>query len=214
MYTYIKKSVRGNYLVLEEMLDPELYDNIGQTYSDYLNDRWVLLSDAQVAFKEDHPYSSVRDVFYMELPVQYERTVEDVRRDLIRNIEQYDTSKNVNSFLVNDSITAWFTVQERLNYKQSIEAAKLLGIETLSFYIGDMKLDIAPEMAEQMLAMIQLYADQCFLVTKQHLLNANALETIEEVESYNYKDGYPERLNFQMGGNESDVENGETPEQE
>jgi hypothetical protein len=117
----------------------------------------------------------------------------------------------VDSFIVNDQITTWFTVQERLNYKQSIEAAKLLNIQALSFYIGDIKMDIAPDIAEQMLAMIQLYADQCFMVTKMHTLNVEKLSTIEEIDSYDYKSGYPERLNFILSP--GDDENGDMSEE-
>lgn len=210
-FLYIKKDIRGNYLELEEMLDQELYNNLGETYSDYLNNYWVLLSDEQTEFKRNHPGASLREVWDMKLNPPYERTVEDARRELLRKIEQYNVSENVDSFIVNDQITTWFTVQERLNYKQSIEAAKLLNIQALSFYIGDIKMDIAPDIAEQMLAMIQLYADQCFMVTKMHTLNVEKLSTIEEIDSYDYKSGYPERLNFILSP--GDDENGDTTEE-
>lgn len=210
-FLYIKKDIRGNYLELEEMLDQELYNNLGETYSDYLNNYWVLLSDEQTAFKRNHPGASLREVWDMKLNPPYERTVEDARRELLRKIEQYNVSENVDSFIVNDQITTWFTVQERLNYKQSIEAAKLLNIQALSFYIGDIKMNIAPDIAEQMLAMIQLYADQCFMVTKMHTLNVEKLSTIEEIDSYDYKSGYPERLNFILSP--GDDENGDTTEE-
>jgi hypothetical protein len=210
-FLYIKKDIRGNYLELEEMLDQELYNNLGETYSDYLNNYWVLLSDEQTEFKRNHPGASLREVWNMKLNPPYERTVEDGRRELLRKIEQYNVSENVDSFIVNDQITTWFTVQERLNYKQSIEAAKLLNIQALSFYIGDIKMDIAPDIAEQMLAMIQLYADQCFMVTKMHTLNVEKLSTIEEIDSYDYKSGYPERLNFILSP--GDDENGDMSEE-
>ena len=117
---------------------------------------------------------------------------------MLRNIEYYDRSTNVNGFAINGSITAWFTPTERSNYKQSVEAAKLMGIDTLTFYVGDNMLTVATTKAELMLAAIQLYADQCYIVTKQHKLAVDKLETVEEVDSYNYRDGYPEKLNFDL----------------
>ena len=197
-FIYIKKNVRGYFVELPEELTSDLYDNLGETYADYLNNKWVKLSDDQIAFREANPSASVREVWDMALTPPYERTVEDARHELLDKIERYNVSKNVDSFIVNDTITHWFTVQERLNYKQSIEAAKLLGVETLSFYIGDVKMDIAPDQAEQMLALIQLYADQCFMTTKQHKLNAQALDTIEEIDAYDNTKDYPEKLNFQL----------------
>jgi hypothetical protein len=49
-----------------------------------------------------------------------------------------------------------------------------------------------------MLAQIQLYADQCFIVTKQHITAVEALETIEEVDAYDVSADYPQRLIFTL----------------
>lgn len=198
MVTYIKKDIKGAYYEVAEALSNELYDNLGSTYQDYLSNKWVMLNDEQLAFKQEHPHASVKEVFEMVLKPEQERTIADAKQSKINEILDYDISENVNSFIVNETITTWFTVEERLNYKQSIEAAKLMSIEKLSFFIGDIKFDIVPELAEQMLAMIQLYADQCFIVTKQHKLNVQALETIEEVDNYDFRSGYPEQLRFDL----------------
>ena len=61
-----------------------------------------------------------------------------------------------------------------------------------------MPLQISTVMAEQMLAQIQLYADSCYIVTMQHKSAVEALDTIEEVDNYDYRDGYPSRLNFNL----------------
>ena len=134
----------------------------------------------------------------MELSPKHIRTVEEAKNEMLHKIEQYDQSDNVNSFLVNNSITAWFTPQERSNYKSSIDAAKLLGMDILSFYINDIMLNVSPINAEQMLAQIQLYADQCFIITKQHKAAVESLQTIEEIDNYDYMSNYPDRLNFDL----------------
>ena len=102
-------------------------------------------------------------------------------------------------FTINGVLTAWFTPAERSNYKSSIEAAKLLGQNTLAFFVEDTLLQVPTNDAEYMLAQIQLYADRCFLVTKNHKVNVMNLETIEEVEKYDYKINYPEKINFNLG---------------
>lgn len=199
MYTYIKRNVPGIYLQYEEWIDPEKYD-VGSSWEDYINGKFIELSADQVKFHEEYPNASVKEVWEMALtPVpEYVRTIEDAKREKLHAIEMYDTSSNVNSFTVNHMISAWFTVQERLNYKQSVEAAKLLSVPELSFYIGNMELSVAPELAEGMLAQLQLYADQCFIVTKKHQIVVESLETIEEVDSYDYTVGYPAKLNFDI----------------
>lgn len=138
MYTYVKRNIPKHYVTLERELNPDLYSNIGSTYEDYLYNKYVLLTDEQVAFHEANPDASIEEVFKLVIIENEEpqRTVEIARQEMIQKINDYDSSDEVNSFLVNGT-KAWFTVQERNNYKASIDSAKLLGIETLSFFVGD-----------------------------------------------------------------------------
>ena len=198
MYTYIKQSVSGFYVELPEKLTSDLYSNLGKTYKDFEQDKWVLLSNKQVQFHKDNPDATIQEVWSMQLNKAPERTLGDAKHDKIKEIEEYDKSSEVNSFTINNSIHAWFTVQERLNYKQSIEAAKLLGVDKLTFFVGDTMLSVSTTKAEQMLAALQLYADQCFIVTKQHKLAVETLDTIEAVDSYDFTVGYPEQFNFNL----------------
>ena len=199
MYTYVKRNIPRHYVTLENKLNPNLYSNIGSTYQDYLYNKYVLLTDEQVAFHNEYPEATVEEVFNLAINDNSEpaRTLEVAKKEMLQKIDSHDASDEVNGFLIN-GIKAWFTVQERNNYKASIDSAKLLGIESLSFFIGDHLLTITPEMAEHMLAAIQLYADQCFIVTKQHKLKVESLESIEEVDLYDYYAGYPKMLEFEL----------------
>lgn len=198
-YIYIKYDVPGNYVIQEERMEPELFNNLGETYEDYLNNKWVELSEEQVKFYEENPNASVKEVWDMQLKPPYQPTLEEVKASKINELLMFDESSEVNSFTINHMVSAWFTPAERSNYKSSIEAAKLLQHTSLSFFVGNMMLEIQDiQLAEVMLAQIQLYADQCFLVTKQHQVNIMSLETIEEVENYDYSVGYPEKLNFDL----------------
>lgn len=197
-YTYIKHDVKGFYVALFEELSKELYNNIGTTFDDFNANKWVLLNDEQVLFKNEHPKAKIHEVFTMTLDPIGERTLEQAKNEMLSKIDVYDQSQDVNGFFINNTINAWFTVQERTNYKSSIDAAKLMNVETLTFYVGDVMLNITPEMAEKMLAQIQLYADQCFIVTKQHKAMVETLETIEHVDKYDFKKNYPTKLNFML----------------
>ena len=198
-YIYIKYDVPKHYITLEEELTEELFTNLGSTYEDYLDNKWVKLSEAQVAFKDANPNASIKEIWNMELQPIPTQTLAEYKNNKIIEITMYDQSNEVNSFTINGALTSWFTAAERSNYKSSIEAAKLLGQNTLAFFVGDMLLQVPTTEAEYMLAQIQLYADRCFLVTKNHKVNVMNLETIEEVESYDYTRDYPEKLNFDLG---------------
>lgn len=198
-YVYIKKSIslNGHYVDFAEPLSAQEYNNLGETWQDYLNNKWILLSDEQVAFHEQNPDASIIEVFNMQLNSPYERTLDDAKHEKLEQIREYDSSDNVNAVLINGT-KAWFTPDERSNYRNSIDAAKLVGIESLSMYVGNIAVTLSTQQAELMLAQIQLYADQCYMVTKGHKVNVEALTTIEEVDAYDYKAGYPQMLNFNI----------------
>lgn len=204
-YTYIKRDIQGQYAEFAEPFNTELYNNIGTTYDDYLNNMWVLLSSQQVAFHEEHPTATVKEVWDMQL---HEKTLAEAKRMAIRRITDYDKSTSVNEFEVKIpsesapggyiSVKSWLTQQERSNYRSSIDSAKLLEVSELSLFIGETPITLPTNTAEMFLASIQLYADACFIVTKNHKNAVNALTTVQEVEAYNYRTGYPEKLVFTL----------------
>jgi hypothetical protein len=97
-----------------------------------------------------------------------------------------------------DTIIAWLTPSERANYRSSIDAAELVGVENLQLYVGEMPVTLPTQSAKMMLAQIQLYADQCFIVTKQHIAAVAALETIEAVDAYDNTVDYPSKPEFNL----------------
>lgn len=198
MFTYLKKSVRGYYAEFPTKLDSNVYV-LGSTYKDFLDDKWVLLSDEQLKFKEENPRASVKQVIEMTLPEPYERTLEDAKREMINTIDNYDNSLAVNGFEF-EGVPGkyWLTPLERSDYKQSVESAKILGNDTVSFYVGDIPLTVEVDKAIYLLAVLQDYANKCFMVTKQHKLDVEELVLIEDVDNYPYTEGYPECPKFSL----------------
>lgn len=199
MVTYIKRTAPQIYVTFNEPLDPEMFSDLGNSYMDYLQGKWVELSEEQVAFHEQHPEASVLEVWNMQInEVSNERTLEQARFEKLMEIERYDTSEAVNQFTINEVIPAWFTPAERTNYALSINAAKLLGQQTLTFAVGGNVLQVETEKAEMMLSAVQLYADACYMVTMQHKMAVEALDTVEAVDAYDYTVSYPAHLNFNL----------------
>ena len=198
---YLKKDTKGKFVEFPEPLNPEQFNNIGTTWQDYEDNLWVRLSDEQVAFYEEHPKATVKEVWNMELTPVPAITLEQAKAEKITEIEQYNDSDNVNEFsVVKDGVTVtdWLTPEKRSNYKNSIDAANLVGLDSLSLYVGGMPVTLPTQTAELVLAQIQLYADQCFIVTERHKAAVDALETIEAVDAYDYETGYPEKLRFEV----------------
>lgn len=199
---YIRKNT---FIPLSNELDSR-YFKVGKTWEDYLSGCYILLSDEQEAWYLNNSNSSVSEVWNMAKNIECDNdstagssnSLKLAKEKALRKLLDFDNN-NINNFLVNingEIIKTWLSVQERVNYRQSIEVAKLLENSTLSFYIEDHLLEVSTTKAESMLVQIQLYADQSFLVTKGHELAIKNLESIDEVESYDFKTGYPNKLSF------------------
>ena len=197
MITYIKLNVPNHYVELEQELDPALYDNLGTTYEDYLNNLWVPLSEEQVAFKNENENASVREVFYMEVTkvTPYVRTLDDAKREMKDTIAMYDSSNDVNIFYI-QGLEVWLDKATRTGLKLRFEAEAAAGqTETILWY-NNMQFPLTVELAIQMLYAIELYASACYDNTQKHLAAVASLETIEEVDNYDYTTGYPDKLGF------------------
>lgn len=199
MVVYIKNDIPNNFVELDQELDSNLYNNIGITFKDYELGFWVKLSDQQKEFYQDNPTASVIEVWNLSLQESENTTInklEQAKKDAIKTISLYDSSNAVNAFIVNNTVKTWFTIEQRLNYKQSVEAAKLLNETSLQFLVEGIPFSISVTNAEYMLAQIQRYADKCFLVTEQHKANIRTMNNIEDIDTYDFTVGYPEMLNF------------------
>lgn len=194
-YYYIKS---GKMIELKGMLNPKFY-NIGTTWDEYLGGSYLLLNEEQVHYYLYNPESSIYLIWNLGvMPEPKIPTLGEVKAMKLNALAVYDSSDNVNGFTINGFIPAWFSREERNTYTTSVNAAKLLGNDTLTFAVGDNILQVSTDKAEYMLAALQAYADECYVITKQHELAIASLETVEEVNDYDFTQGYPEKLNFDL----------------
>jgi hypothetical protein len=75
-----------------------------------------------------------------------------------------------------------------------------LGRETYRLDLREVgvSVDIVCEKLLQMLSALEVYAIDCYNKTTDHIYAVNALTTVEEIEAYDYKVGYPEKLTFEL----------------
>ena len=202
MKTYIRKNIKGYYAVYPTEIDANYWaGKIGETYEDFVDNKWILLSEEQVTFHEEHPNASIKEVLDMQLTPTPARTLEQAKIEKIQQIETYDSSEAVNSFDIvmnGQTMSAWITPEQRSNYKNSLDSAELLGLEEVHPVFNGIPLTLQTSMAKMALAQIQIYADRCFIVTQTHKANINALDSIEAVDNYDECLDYPERLTFNL----------------
>ena len=124
-------------------------------------------------------------------PQPHERTLEDAKKEKLAALKAYDASPAVNSFSLGGQ-SMWIAPDERANYILTLQGAKRLGVETVSF-LGQA---IPVDNALQMLDAVNLYAMQCVGVTEAHRAAINAKRVIHTVDEYDFTVGYPEKLFF------------------
>lgn len=123
--------------------------------------------------------------------------LENTRKEVLDKISAYDISRNVNEFYAND-ISFWIPRETRVSLQNSTEILLKNGIETTTLWEGVIKFDIQCETLLQMLDALEIYALKCFNITAEHKANIMKMETIEEIENYDYTVGYPEKLKFEL----------------
>ena len=65
---YLQRDIEGNQIEFAFELDSKNY-TVGNTWMDYMNGLWIPMSDAQIAFADEHPTASAKEIFDMKLTV-------------------------------------------------------------------------------------------------------------------------------------------------
>lgn len=126
-----------------------------------------------------------------------EKALTIAKRAKIAEIIAYDTSDNVNGFVLN-GLLVWLDKATRVGLMNSTNIAKATGQQTTTLWLKGIKLVVDCDKAIQLLSALEMYALECFNVTASHKAAVNELKTIGEVEAYDYKKGYPKMLEMSV----------------
>lgn len=131
--------------------------------------------------------------------------LKQAKADKIAEISAYDTSDKVNGFILNGMLIPWSkndpnspNVEKRMGLRQNIADKVALGEENIAIWLKGMSFTMPCSQAEVLMRSIENYAYECFNVTASHKQAVSELTTIEEVEAYDYKAGYPKMLEMSV----------------
>ena len=124
-------------------------------------------------------------------------TLEKAKKEKLEAILAYDTSSDVNGFMLNGN-KVWLDKGTRLGLMNSIQITRDMGQDTTTLWFDGYKLEVRCDMAIMLLSSLEMYALECFNVTAAHKKAVSELTTIEEVEAYDYKTGYPKQLDINL----------------
>ena len=124
-------------------------------------------------------------------------TLEKAKKKKLAAILAYDTSSDVNGFMLNGN-KVWLDKETRVGLMNSTQITRDMGKDTTTLWFDGYKLEVRCDMAIMLLSSLEMYALECFNVTAAHKKAVSELTTIEEVEAYDYKTGYPKQLDIKL----------------
>lgn len=122
-------------------------------------------------------------------------TIEEFKTIKIAEITIYDKSQKVNSFTI-QGVKIWLDKETRTGLKLRFDAEKANGEQDTTLWYENIKIILNVDATIALLQQVELYASRCYDTTQQHIANVGALTTIEEVNEYDFKVNYPEKLTF------------------
>lgn len=152
------------------------------------------------AIELDEVSKEIKDEIYYNIKVDFGleeeiSPLEKAKKTVIKKIDDYDQSSDVNSFFLN-GIQVWLNKDTRVGLMNSLTIEKDAGKEISTLWFNNICININCDAAIQMLRSLELYALACYNKTAEHRVAVSALNNIEDVMGYDFIEGYPEKLIF------------------
>lgn len=191
-----KDETRYSYVQVRISGKPTLSKCVEAILKQYVNEEKSTLYDVMLLQgtndQIDDIYYNIQVDFGIESPIS---KLDQAKKEVIRKIDEYDKSVNVNSFKLN-GIDVWLNKDTRVGLMNSISIEKAAGKEQSVLWFNSICVTINCDSAIQMLSALELYALDCYNKTAEHKVNVQNLSSIEEVHNYDYTQGYPSKLEF------------------
>jgi hypothetical protein len=117
------------------------------------------------------------------------------KAEKLMQIINYDASPNVEQFTINGT-PMWLNHEVRQQIKTSVEAYVATGAETVTKIFDGVEYTFTCETWLQMLAALEVYAAEALNATERHKINVQQMTSIDDIEDYDYTNGYPAKLEF------------------
>lgn len=160
-------------------------------------DNWIAGKEVILGKCFSYIDGTILDEPIQEVPEHYtEISCEDLKVIKLNALEKYDKSSNVNEFIYKNN-PMWIDFDLRKSIAHDINVLKAKDIKEFTFWNSNIPMTFSIDSLEKLLVEIEIYALKCFNVTAQHKANIEALETIEDINAYNFTVGYPDKLTFE-----------------
>jgi hypothetical protein len=152
------------------------------------------INDLLVSAKRTPTIAEV-DSILVGIGVSEEERVITLKKFKVDEIERYDKSPAVNQFYIGDT-AMWLDKETRTGLMLRFQAEQAVGNTDTTLWANGVQYPLPLAVAVQMLYALEVYASACYDNTQRHLAAVDSLSTIEEIQSYDYTTGYPDKLKF------------------
>ena len=216
-YTYITKKNRLTYIGLNDLLDPSSND-IGNSYLDFLAGKWVLLSEEQVLFKEEHPDATIREVLDMKIsenepePSQAEvieaevfnrakdRKLDEIRAQDAKSNKFFISVISEGKEVANSEF--WMDKDLRNSLLNvTLPALQQNGDTTTKLWsntIPPTSIDVPIDWALNCIPVVEIYAKKTYDMMQGNIAKVYAAKTVDEINSIDVDSGYPTYITFEL----------------
>ena len=132
---------------------------------------------------------------YQEPEPSAEELLANAKAEKIAQIENYDSSPNVEEFIINGT-PMWLGHELRQQIRTSADAYEALGYDTMTKVFNGIEFTFLISVWRQMLNALEVYAAEALNTTERHKNAVNAIDNIQDVTDYDYTTGYPLKLVF------------------
>lgn len=166
--------------------DNKVYDNVR-----------VVELDGRTIINPSH--ETILKCGYLEFneELNFEEQLKKIKEEKIEELNRYDVSSNVNIFYYN-GVASWLDKATRVGLANAIYMLEMGGKETIDVWMGETPINLTLAQARYLLSQIEIYALECYNVTSRHKKNIDNLTTIEDVKSYDFTIGYPNKLELNV----------------
>lgn len=145
---------------------------------------------------EDEKASDL-DMEYINLRLDHKPSLHELK-DIVLGVQSdFDSSNEVNGFRLNGMVV-WLDKSTRVGLVNSLTIQKENGDTESTLWLEGNPFTVNIEVMLQALKAIELYASQCYNNTQKHIAEIRALNTQEELLSYDVSVGYPKQLEFTL----------------
>ena len=160
------------------------------------NGKFYKDAELQIAYIKQNTYL-LNNYSMKELDSLYKQYIGNYTHNYIyilkAKIEAYDTSDEVNSFLIGDT-KYWLDKNTRVGLMHLANCST----DNLQLVLDGNILTIPVDVAKNFLTQLEVYAGKCYLQTQKHLLAIKELKSIEDIINYDYTSGYPEKIQLNL----------------